>query len=308
MGKIAGKCGWAKLWSNRIMALVCEDLARHGVVLVPPSTVEYFELLADIECRLQTRPEGAPPIAEDAISRIAEHDTSGSAILLNRADVAIASIAYIWSHTGTFLPGTNPSVLLPFGLDDRNRKVQSYWNTIFPGSKRLMTCDGSLFGDNTDVRSPTADELSRECWRVGVGTRCDRPKPGKLTLDGVFLVDGGFAGPNLLLVWEQTVAAAEAYLTCAALAKKARGQGASAAEFFAQVQAFTGQTDEGRMPIWAPPRVLGSGRPDPEPIRKYERQKAGRSALHMRKSLGDEAALARIEAWADAPVPRFHRL
>ena len=49
------------VWLNRIMALVCEDLARYGVVLVPPSTAEYFELLADIEQRLQTRPEGASP-------------------------------------------------------------------------------------------------------------------------------------------------------------------------------------------------------------------------------------------------------
>ena len=78
------------------MTLVCEDLARYGVVLVPPSTTEYFELLADIEQRLQNRPAGSPPIKNDAISRIAEHDTSGSAILLNRAQVAIASTAFIW--------------------------------------------------------------------------------------------------------------------------------------------------------------------------------------------------------------------
>jgi hypothetical protein len=31
-------------------------------------------------------------------------------------------------------------------------------------------------------------------------------------------------------------------------------------------------------------------------------------ALSMRKSLGDDAALACIEAWADAPVPKFHKL
>lgn len=38
------------------MALVCEDLACYGVVLIPPSTKKYFELLADIERRLQIRP------------------------------------------------------------------------------------------------------------------------------------------------------------------------------------------------------------------------------------------------------------
>lgn len=38
--------------SNRIMAVDCEDLARYGVVLIPPSTAEYFELLADIEYKI----------------------------------------------------------------------------------------------------------------------------------------------------------------------------------------------------------------------------------------------------------------
>jgi len=30
--------------------------------------------------------------------------------------------------------------------------------------------------------------------------------------------------------------------------------------------------------------------------------------LQMRKHLGDEAAMAAIEAWADAPLPEFHKL
>jgi hypothetical protein len=298
----------SKVWSNRMMGLVCEDLARYGAVLIPPYTPEYFELLADIEHRLQSRPEGAPPIKDGAISRTSEHDTGGSAILVNRADVAIASIAYVWSGTLTCAPGTNPSVLLPFGLDDRSRKIHAYWNTICPGSKRLMTCDGMLFGDNTDVRSPAADELSQGGWcGVGAGRGSDRPKPVKLTLDGVFFVDGGFAGPNQLGSWEHTVSAAEECLAYAALAREARSKGTPSAEFFAQVQALTGQTDERRMPI----RMAHYWRStplDPEPIRKYERQMAGWRVLSMRKSLGDEAALARVEAWADAPVPKFHKL
>jgi hypothetical protein len=291
------------------MAFVCEDLARYGVVLIPPSTVEYFELLADIEHRLQNRPEGAPPVAEGAISRIAEHDTSGSAILLNKAEVAIASMAYIWADSIACLPGTNPSVLLPFGMDDRGRKFESFWNTIFPGSKRLMTCDGSVYGDNTDLRPPAADELSRGggWFSVGVGSGRERRKPSKLTLDGVFFVDGGFAGPNQLGSWEHTMSAAEAHLACAAMAREARGKGIPAAEFFVRVQAFTGSTDETRMPI--PPHYRWGSTPvDPEAIRNYERQKMGRQVSAVRKYSGDEEALARIEAWADAPVPRFHKL
>lgn len=290
------------------MAFVCEDLARYGVVLVPPSTAEYFDLLADIEQRLQNRPKGAPPVEDSAISRISEHDTSGSAILLNKADVAIAAMAYKWEGTLTCIPGTNPSVLLPFGRDERGSKVDDYWNTIFPGSKRLMMCDGSVYGDNTDVRSPAADELSRggKWWSsVGRADR-DRPKPAKLTLDGVFFVDGGFAGPNHLGSWESTVSAAEAHLACAALAREARSKAMAAADFFEQLRAFTGYVGEQRMPI--PPNSFADEPPDLEAIRTYERQMVGQSVSSMRKSLGDEAALARIEAWADARVPKFHKL
>jgi hypothetical protein len=294
------------------MALVCEDLARYGVVLVPPSTTEYFELLADIERRLQTRPEGSPPVNDETISRISEHDTSGSAILLNRAQVAIASIAYGWSNTLTCLPGTNPSVLLPFGMDERRRRFDAYWNTIFPGSKRLMTCDGWFYGDNTDVRSPAADELSRSgagWWSVGAGRGFDRRAavPVKLTLDGVFFVDGGFAGPNQLGSWEQTWFAAEAHLACGAMAREARGKGTPAAEFFAQVQAFTGSTDEEGMPVPPPPH-WGSMPVDPEATRNYQRRMVGWRVAAVRKHSGDEAAFAQIEGWADAPVPRFHKL
>jgi hypothetical protein len=288
------------------MALVCEDLARYGVVLLPPSTVEYFELLADIEKRLQSRPEGAPPVPDGAISRISEHDTSGSAILLNKAHVAIAAMAYRWEGALTCLPGTNASVLLPFGRDARVSKVDDYWRTIFPGSKRLMMCDGSVYGDNTDVRSPAADELSRSgWWSVGVGSRGDRT-PTKLTLDGVFFVDGGFAGPNQLGSWEHTVSAAEAHLACAAMARDARSKGIPAADVLAQVQAFTGYEDKQRMPI--PPHASGDDTLDPEAIRKYELQMVGQSLVNMRRSLSNEAMLARIAAWADAPVPEFHKL
>lgn len=98
-----------------------------------------------------------------------------------------------------------------------------------------MTSDGSLFGDNTDVRPPAADEL----WHGGFfgssgGSASDRSEavePVKLTLDGVFFVDGGFAGPNRLGSWEQTVSAALAYLACAALAREAREAGTSPAGF-----------------------------------------------------------------------------
>jgi hypothetical protein len=299
------------------MPFLCEDLSRYGVVLIPPSTAEYFQLLADIEQRLQNRPQGSPPVSDKTISRISEHDTSGSAILLNRADVAIASIAYVWSFSGrdgqtfphSFVPGTNPSVLLPFGLDERSRRFDAFWHTIFPGSKRLMVSDGSIFGDNTDVRPPIADELLRGGFvSMRGGSGADHLEPSKLTLDGVFFVDGGFAGPNQLGSWEQGVFAAEAHLACGALARKTRSGGAPPAEFFAQVQALTGQADSDELPVPPPPPSLKPAPPDPEPIRKFEQRTAGHQVFGMRKRLGDEATIARIEAWADAPVPKFHKL
>jgi hypothetical protein len=302
------------------MGLICKDLAGYGVVLLPPDTENYFELLADIERRLQSRPKGSPPLPpsdDDPPSRISEHDTSGSAILLNQAQVAIAFVAYFWTFrqasghvvTASHLPGTNPSVLLPFGLDDRRKKLRAFWNTIFPGSKRLMTVDGRQYGDNTDVRPPAEDELWHGgSFGFGVGGRPQPGEPLKLTLDGVFFVDGGFAGANRLGAWEQTVFAAEAYLACAALARETRGKGTPPDDFLAQVQQITGQTDEARMPPPPPPPHPAESEADADSIRRFARQWVGRQVLQMRKMQGDEAVIAAVAAWSDAPVPEFHKL
>lgn len=293
------------------MALVCEDLARYGVVLVPPSAAEHLKLWRDIECRLQARPKGSPP------SGISEHDTSGSVILLNHAPVAIASIAYIWSFRGRndriephcFSPGKNPSVLLPFGLNDSSRKFTAFWDTIFPGSKCLMTADRYLLRDNTDVRAPAEDELSHGgFFSMGSGFSSDGINPVRLTLDGVFFVDGGFAGQNQLAAWEQTVFAAEAYLACAALAREAHGDTRPASHFFDRALQLTGQANQERMPVPPPPISLGGSPRDPEPIRKCEQQWVGWKICKMRESMGDEKAMAEIEAWGDAPIPRFYKL
>jgi hypothetical protein len=230
--------------------------------------------------------------------------------------VAIAAIAYIWSFSAAdgrvlphcFAPGTNPSVLLPFSLDDRTRKFHAFWDAIFASSKRL-TCDGSQFGDNTDVRPPVGDELWHGgFWSMSGEGGQDDLEPLKLTLDGVFFVDGGFAGPNRLGSWEQTVSAAEAHLACEALAREVRSKGSPPAEFFARVQTLTGQADRERMPPPPPPPSLESTPPDPEPTCRFEHRMVGWRVLSMRQSFGDEAAIALIEAWADAPIPKFHRL
>src|SRR5580698_4112070 len=146
-----------------------------------------------------------------------------------------------------------------------HQEFNTFWNTIFPGSKRLMTCGGSTFGDNTDVRPPAPDDLSRGGGWMSVGhvRRPDGLKPVKLTLDGVFFVEGGFAGPNRLGSWEETVFAADADLACAALAREARRKGTAPAEFFAHLSAFTGQTEQ-RMPPMPLSRSPVFGPIDPE--------------------------------------------
>jgi len=242
---------------------------------------------------------------------------AGPPFLVNRAQIAIASMAYVWSFRTAdgrvvphqFLPGTNPSVLLPFGRGERTWKFGAFWQTIFPGSKRLMTSDGQCYGDNTDIRAPAADEL----WHGGFisgygGSSNEELEPVKLALDGVFFVDGGFAGPNRLGTWEHTRFAAEAHLACAALACEARARNSPPGAFFLQVQQLTGQTDEMQVPPPPPPRSLASGAPDAESIRRFEQRRVGQRVLAMRKSFGDEAAIARTAEWSDAPVPKLHEL
>jgi hypothetical protein len=294
-------------------------LAQYGVVLIPPTSGTYFEMLADVERRLQARPKGSPPVGNDALSRISEHDTAGSAILVNRAQVAIASIAYVWSfgnpngriNTSGRSPGTNPSVLLPFGLNDRSAKFNSYWNTIYPGSKRLLTADGGQYGDNRDVRPPAADELWTGGFISAGGGRRDQGEPLKLTLDGVFFVDGGFAGPNQLGTWDQVVAAREAYLACAALAREGGETLAGQDNFFAQMQQMSGLTgNEPRIgSMLPPPRPVHSRLgADRDSIRTYHQQRVSRSALMMREHSGAGAAIAAIAAWQNTPGPEPHRL
>jgi hypothetical protein len=244
-------------------------------------------------------------------------DDAGSAALHNRSHSAIVSVAFMWifsDPTGRtqrhcFLPGTNPSIILPFGLDQRQMKIHAYQGAIFSGSRRILKTDGSISGDNSDVRPPGEDEVWREgtfCVRAGSPPR-DGLEPVKLTLDGVIFADGAFAGPNNLGLFEHAVFAAEAHLECAALARQARENSQSPAVFFSDIKTRAG-IDGSRTPPPPPPRALRSNQADPEPIRTYERNSLGRKLFALREHFGDESILARIEAWADAAAPKFHRL
>jgi hypothetical protein len=176
-----------------------------------------------------------------------------------------------------------------------------------------MTVDGGNYGDNTDVRPPAADELSSGgFFRIGSGRRRDGREPLKLTLDGVFFVDGGFAGPNQLGAWDQVVAARETYLALAALAREAGETADAQADFFAHVQQLSGLTGgEPRTGYALPPprrpHPTRSG-PDQESIRNYQQQRVARMALMLWESRGDAGAIAVIAAWQNAPGPEPRRL
>ena len=149
-------------------------------------------------------------------------------ILCNRSEKPIATLSWIWKFklqtgdsTGTaFSAASIPSVLAPFGLDDRLRKLYGYWYVILPGSKRGIR-DSSMFGDNTDVRPPKPDEL----WEGGIAGSGGgfRHALGPLVsitlaLDGVFFLDGGFTGPDTLNSFDRMTAGVDAHLEVAEIA------------------------------------------------------------------------------------------
>jgi len=286
------------------MPLVCADLAEYGVILLPPGSHEYRDLLSGIERSLKIHPDGRPPVEQRDFDRITEH-RDNSAILVNLAPVAIASLAYIWSvrtdgriRTHCFLPGTHASILLPFYWTDRIKKFDAFWNTIFPGSSRLLIPEaGKIYGDNTDVRAPAQDELRLgDCFVTLVPGGFDGIRESvKLSLDGVFFADGGFAGPNQLGSWEHLVAARETYLSYAVEARESDRAG-----FFDRMQQARGAA-----PLVMPSPYEGL---DGSAIREYQRQQIAHSVLLMRERLGDTATLAAVAAWRETPGPEPHRL
>ena len=206
--------------------------------------------------------------------------------------------------------------MLPFLQDERIKKFDAYWNRIFPDSKRLIIFEGGIYGDNTDVRPPAPDELLAGGGFSLGGGGSNKGEPFKLTLDGVFFVDGGFAGPNQLGSWDHLVAAREACLSASALARSAPQTPAGRADFFAQMGRLSGLDADPRREIPSalaplpprPPRFARSSGPDRESIREYEQQSVARTALRMRNSQDDAAVIAAIAAWQDTPGPEPHRL
>lgn len=283
----------------------CEDLPQYGVILLPPSSPDYPSLAAGIQERLDHPIPGSAPY----FRQFDDPDAPGI-ILCNRAPTAIAALAWRWRFepetgrsTGASIATAGvPSVLAPFGLDERTRKLYGYWHTILPGSQRLVR-GNSLFGDNTDVRPPEPDEL----WKgggVGGGGGLRRPsgplKSVSLALDSVFFVDGGLAGPDTLRSFDRLTADVDAHLRVAHIAREGHNQGLSAAAILAQVEAVTG-SDRGPAP---PPPPDHAGDFLPASLRTL----ASQIGMMRQHGGGDDRVVYLLMSWTETPLPNFRKL
>jgi len=161
----------------------CEDLSSAGLVLVPVSSPDYESLLNDIQHRIDNPPPevaGMPEMLRRfMVGRIDPDKRATSAILLNRSGKSIAMMELVWRYEevgGRTYTRSRPEnfgkrILLPFSTPTlimtaaAYQKIQAYWNTILPGSKRYLGED-RMAGDNTDVRLPASDEV----WKSGGGS------------------------------------------------------------------------------------------------------------------------------------------
>jgi hypothetical protein len=281
----------------------CEDLPQHGVVLVAPCSPEYAALLADIQQRIEIPIAGSPPRF-----RGLEDPTPPTMILRNRSQTAIAAVSWIWTYepqtgrsTTSSCSTTLPQVLAPFGLDERHRKLYGYWHVILPGSKRGIR-GNTMFGDNTDVRLPEDDEL----WNgggIGGGGGSRRSigplKSVTLALDGVFFLDGGFAGPDALGTFERITANVDAVIKVAATAREGHNRGLTPAAILVEIEAVTGP-DRGFAPPPAPGRRGDSRRESLQNL-------ASRIAM-MRHGMADDRVVYQLMSWTETPLPAFRRL
>jgi hypothetical protein len=285
----------------------CEDLPRYGVVLLPPSSPEYIALLADIQKRLADPIPGSAPHLPDF-----EDLAAPTIILCNHSQTAIAALSWIWRFeletgrsTGSSVSALGvPSMLAPFGLDERLRKLYDYWHVILPGSKRGIR-GSSMFGDNTDVRPPQPDEL----WKgggFGGGGGSRRPlgplKSVTLALDGVFFLDGGFAGPDTLNNFDRMTADVNAHLQVAKIALDGHNKGLSPAAIFTQIEVVTGP-DRGPAPP-PPPRPGGGGDFRQDSLRNL----ASQIGMMRHRGLEDDRVIYFLMSWTETPLPNFHRL
>jgi hypothetical protein len=205
------------------------------------------------------------------------------------------------TYTASIGGGSNPSLLLPFGIPETSLKLYGYWHVILPGSKRYLSGNGEEVGGNSDVRPPGPNEL----WRGGIvggragGRRSHGPmKKITLTLDGVFFDDGGFIGPNRKGLWEQVVFGAEAHLRLAKIARQEHNNGTPPQKILAMIENVTGPATD-RPPVPPPP----SGAVTPEAYVQSSLQMLAWQIGMARKNQGDDRTVYMIMDWDAVPLP-----
>ncbi len=299
------------------MEFRCEDLPEHGVVLIPPTAPQYDELLGDIRHRLDNPVAGSPPPLgkRTGAAQISDEDRWSSAILLNHSKAGIAAIQQVWSYresggrTKSIPIGgiAGSSMLLPFDLPEPSLKLYGYWHVILPGSKRYLNSSGEILGDNSDVRPPSGQEM----WTGGAFSVRGRAEvffrnmleEVRLTLDGVFFTDGGFAGPNRYSLWDQVVSRAATQLQVAQIARRGHNDGLHTDQIFKEIEHVTGPPQD-RPPVPPPP----SGGWTSDSHRRHQIESVAFMIARIRQSSGDERTIFQLMDWANAPVPPFHRL
>jgi hypothetical protein len=296
------------------MEFSCEDLRDAGIVLVPPSSPEYGPLLTNIEQRLSCPPLSALSSASSKLMAPLNRQDPTAAVLLNQSGKAIAAWTLVWKYeefegrqySSSYTMGSRsvPSLLLPFGMPEAQRKFASYWEVILPGSARYVS-GGDMFGDNSDVRLPTPEER-RNGGGIGSGGSRRDPKPidqmkyVTLAVDGMFFSDGEFVGPNQHYLFENVACWAEAHHEVAVVAHGERERGADTRRILASVAEVTGPVDDGAV-------VHERGKGDLTGLRREAKSHIAWVVSAMQKMRGDEAAASMLVSWAAGSLPQYRR-
>ncbi len=263
------------------MQFHCEDLRQVGVVLTPSSSTQ--ATLVNLSGK---------PIAEWALK---------------------CEIKWLGQREGgggrQVTGGIIPSLMLPFGMTKDWQARTTYWNAILPGSKRLVSCNPlKLTGDNRDVRQPTLEERWRGAtFSMEAGHREPEPdwhtrvKSIKLTLDGVFFADGGFAGPNECQLWESVIYRAKVYKSVAQAARKLHETGMEPAALLAEVEKITGK----HSPQSGPLHLRGKATAE-EFCQNARNSLAG--YLSNRFDMEQDEIVSNLVGWADTVIPDYHRV
>ena len=311
------------------MEFLCQDLPKYGLVLVPPSSADYQPLLTDIQDRIARTQDSLPPAMVRFMPKVADQERDTSAILLNKSGKTIVGLQLDWlfetdggrQYRHASIAVTPRTLLLPFEWDEATRKRAVYRQAILAGSKRYLGESG-MVGDNSDVRPPDQDEVASATGGGGGTARGagrsrepDPPRRITLVLDGVFFDSGEFAGPNREKLFEETAAAADAYMAVARVAREGHNRGRSAAEIFSDIEKVTGPTPDRSELVMLNPAFQN---PDatPEQFRvaalkqlalRFSRLRAMPQQVRQQGN-NDDRIIYTTMAWTDLIVPNLRKI